>query len=611
MSKLSLKTRQRPMLKTIVVSLSATAAAFLIVFGIMFIINTTAPTEDVHASGAVPSGGLTQLAMDFNGKTSYVDLGQPNLGFSNRMSVTAWVKWDTMPSKGNSWANMVTYAANSGSGDNGIFWMQHNSDNSKFEFALQTTNGRTFVFSTTKPQQGRWYHVAGVYDGSFIYMYVNGIMEARVSHSGNVNSVASNFRLNIGQWPSNGNNYRRFNGNIDEVSIWKKALSATEIKNMMCKGVSPTTGQLRAYYNFDDNSSPSTVKDLTNFHVNGNVVSSYWVASGAPVGNENAHYYSTPPSHFSFIHPNGDSIVICDFSAAPQGLQVYYVDGVDNSTMIGNTSDLLLDNRTFGVFLTSSQNITFRLTYFYNNNPVADQYAPADLVFASRPASDTIWTSMHATADINNKSLSFWPLTNRTEIALGTKGSPLPISLVSFDGKKTGNTVQLKWVTASEQNNDYFTLEKSADAKNWVQFARIKGAGNSNTSLTYFATDNDPYDGVVYYRLTQTDFDGKFETFMPIKVTFDESLEGVELETAGPNPFYETINMSFVSQEQHYITISLINMQGKIVYIKEGELMEGSTNFVLGGLSGLAQGSYVLAVKCSNTLLYSSIFLKK
>ena len=97
-------------------------------------------------------------------------------------------------------------------------------------------------------------------------------------------------------------------------------------------------------------------------------------------------------------------------------------------------------------------------------------------------------------------------------------GSPvaLPISLISFTGKNsvTGldkNKNILSWSTASEQNNDYFNIEKTKDGKDWNSIARENGAGNSTTQLYYSFVDDNVESGINYYRLKQTDYDGKFK----------------------------------------------------------------------------------------------------
>jgi len=85
----------------------------------------------------------------------------------------------------------------------------------------------------------------------------------------------------------------------------------------------------------------------------------------------------------------------------------------------------------------------------------------------------------------------------------------LPITLISFEGTPEERCNQLKWVTASEQNNDYFTLEKTLDGKSYEIVTIMNGAGNSNSLLSYHFEEYQPWE-MTYYRLKQTDYDGKF-----------------------------------------------------------------------------------------------------
>ena len=90
-------------------------------------------------------------------------------------------------------------------------------------------------------------------------------------------------------------------------------------------------------------------------------------------------------------------------------------------------------------------------------------------------------------------------------------GTPLPISLLDFNVRPVLNQVEITWTTASETNNDFFTVERSQDGREFIPIGVVDGAGNSNTILNYKLMDADPYVGISYYRLKQTDFDGKFE----------------------------------------------------------------------------------------------------
>jgi hypothetical protein len=86
----------------------------------------------------------------------------------------------------------------------------------------------------------------------------------------------------------------------------------------------------------------------------------------------------------------------------------------------------------------------------------------------------------------------------------------LPIAVKSFDVSKIENTSVLQLTTTSETNNDYFTIERSGDGINFSNIGMIDGAGDSKTELSYTFTDTNPLSGINYYRIKQTDYDGKY-----------------------------------------------------------------------------------------------------
>ena len=92
-----------------------------------------------------------------------------------------------------------------------------------------------------------------------------------------------------------------------------------------------------------------------------------------------------------------------------------------------------------------------------------------------------------------------------------TVATGLPIELLYFNGTAHGRINNLYWSTASENNNDYFNIEKSSDDEIWVDIDKQKGAGNSSTQLYYSFSDNNVEKIINYYRLKQTDYDGNFK----------------------------------------------------------------------------------------------------
>ena len=123
---------------------------------------------------------------------------------------------------------------------------------------------------------------------------------------------------------------------------------------------------------------------------------------------------------------------------------------------------------------------------------------------------------VEGTVDINNSSNVFGSTSDCDPgpCELGT-GFGLPIELIEFGAEYIGiNLVELKWTTASEINNEYFLIEFSTDGHNFYEVERVSGAGNSNKIIDYNIVHMPGnHVGLVYYRLTQVDFDGQKETF--------------------------------------------------------------------------------------------------
>lgn len=104
-------------------------------------------------------------------------------------------------------------------------------------------------------------------------------------------------------------------------------------------------------------------------------------------------------------------------------------------------------------------------------------------------------------------------LTDFSEFAVGRKqsGSSLPIQLSLFTATIDKNKkVNIVWITQSEINNHYFTVERSLNGVVFETLAEVPGAGNSTQVREYRITDDNPAKGVNYYRLKQTDYDGTY-----------------------------------------------------------------------------------------------------
>ena len=161
-------------------------------------------------------------------------------------------------------------------------------------------------------------------------------------------------------------------------------------------------------------------------------------------------------------------------------------------------------------------------------------------------------------------------------------GSPLPVELLYFDVQPKGHDVLCTWSTATEVNNDFFTVERSADAESFSPIGDVDGAGDSQTILRYSFTDEEPLSGLSYYRLRQTDFDGTETRSAIVPVWFETP--GNEL-VVYPNPCNAEIFIAgALAGEQAFV----LDATGRVV-MDLGVLVSGNVH-----VSALPSGSYSL-----------------
>ena len=106
-----------------------------------------------------------------------------------------------------------------------------------------------------------------------------------------------------------------------------------------------------------------------------------------------------------------------------------------------------------------------------------------------------------------NKNTANWRI---DDLTLKISNITLPVTFAEFSIKASKSASFLSFSTASETNNEYFSVERSADGRNFDTIGHIEGAGNSNQLQNYTFTDENPLAGISYYRIAQTDYDGKF-----------------------------------------------------------------------------------------------------
>lgn len=173
-------------------------------------------------------------------------------------------------------------------------------------------------------------------------------------------------------------------------------------------------------------------------------------------------------------------------------------------------------------------------------------------------------------------------------------GCLLPIELINFSAEKNLYYNKISWTTATEKNNSYFTLEKSPDGINFHVWQKVPGAGNSYTQRNYELIDDEPYNGLTYYQLSQTDYDGTTKKLGIVAVQ-NNSIPNKDIQLQ-PNPATESALLTIPYHKQTDVTIRITDITGKIISETNTTLNSGENYFNL-NLSTLEKGLYFVQIK--------------
>lgn len=178
----------------------------------------------------------------------------------------------------------------------------------------------------------------------------------------------------------------------------------------------------------------------------------------------------------------------------------------------------------------------------------------------------------------------------------------LPIELVAFTAKYFNGQVQLDWTTAAEINNDFFTIERSLDGIHFEEIIFTPGQGNSSQLISYTEYDYNPIQGISYYRLKQTDYDGQYEYSNIIGI--NTSIKKSETEVnVFPNPFnlddgVLNVQISDMNAEEN-IQIQVIDVTGRMVYKSVENSGSGSFIRTIQFSNEIPKGTYLVIISNS------------
>ncbi|MEQ8303423.1 MAG: T9SS type A sorting domain-containing protein [Cyclobacteriaceae bacterium] len=218
--------------------------------------------------------------------------------------------------------------------------------------------------------------------------------------------------------------------------------------------------------------------------------------------------------------------------------------------------------------------------------------------FADNDVTPIVGTVSNGIAVFSNVNLQ-----NGDRFTLGNTDAsvPLPVELVSFSAQSTDNLVRIDWATASELNNDFFTVQRSSNAEEWEDVSKVKGAGTITKKQTYQALDTQPHLGVSYYRLKQTDFDG-LVSFSSIERVIFNGTPGLKIY---PNPSSGIFRVGGVNSAEP-LQIRVYNTVGQLITPE----LRSDNSEVLIVLNSYPPGVYILQIS-EGALLRSVRIIKR
>jgi len=186
---------------------------------------------------------------------------------------------------------------------------------------------------------------------------------------------------------------------------------------------------------------------------------------------------------------------------------------------------------------------------------------------------------------------------------LSSSAAPLPIQMTAFTVECQNYFALLQWTTATEINNDYFTIDRTQDGINFETVAVVKGMGNSTSSHNYSAIDYTPLNGTSYYRISQTDFNGVTTNLNTITFKTCESTQSVNAFTLNNS----TIDVQINSLADDNYTLTLMNTLGQVVFTQTKSAAMGLNDYKLN--TQVARGVYILQISGSDKVYSKKLYL--
>ena len=187
----------------------------------------------------------------------------------------------------------------------------------------------------------------------------------------------------------------------------------------------------------------------------------------------------------------------------------------------------------------------------------------------------------------------------------------VPVELVSFNASANGSVVNLSWATATELNNNGFSIERKTSSSNWQTIGFVKGSGTTTVMNNYNFADRNILSQTIYsYRLKQIDFDGMFSYSKVVQVSTN-LISTFELKQNYPNPFNPETQISFSIAKDGFVSLIVYNLLGQEVKTLVSRNLGAGSHSIIFDASTLHSGIYIYKLTSAGSTLTKKMMLVK
>jgi len=530
---------------------------------------------DVTGNISLPSNTATSFTADRHGNANGAininsTIDAPNMGTS---AAVTGLPYGNSQRTFSFWVKMNQILANP-AGLNYVF-SYGTSANGNMAVSINSTTTALMLGSDSylindDNRANAWQHYAITFDGTSTKVYKNGFLLGNSSKVFNGTNNSDVLRFGAGTNTSWGN--AKFNGAIDDFTIYNKALTAQEVLAL--------NGGLIQEFTFD-NTYSNTFGNIsfasnpgTSFTHNRNGEPNKALninGTGTTAVIPNLPYTNTPRTISVWVKPNGT------LHPSYNPVYSYGTVGTGSSNGGGITPTQIqhmgyLDNHMVNANATINNYTWYHLVYVYNGT-TSKIYRDGVLLGST---DKTNWSTINNSdifklgigvggeldfnGAIDDLKIFNRTLTDQEILNLKNTNNILPVNLVSFTAKAQNNAAVLNWQTASETNNSHFTVKHSTNGVDFVTLTNVTAKSANGASYQYI--HNQPASGTNYYQLLQIDLDGKTTGLGTKTVTLNLTPYTVSLS---PNPTANEANVSFAQGVFH--SAKLVNVNGQILQL--------------------------------------------